>query len=214
MGLVLMYCLGDKYDVRSLKKEAVRRFSEDMKTLGNLKSQTRTLLSVVPTVYLTTPDSDRGLRNLLVQHVFERYNTASKHFVEELDTAFEVRQFARDIIVLLKKRPRFNYADVASNVYRTCCRYVPPLPVATTSYFPTAAALRARLLNPSSITVACAALIFLHILDWHMDMIIAHFEQRQRSHRCWVRPPALIGDFIWRVWGLCSRMIGSSEKSG
>ena len=83
----LMYSLGDKYDLPGLNKEAARRFKEDVEISGDDKCEILTLLSVVPTVYATTPDSDRGLRNQVVRQIFQGYDTASKHFVEELDTA-------------------------------------------------------------------------------------------------------------------------------
>ena len=68
-----MYSLGDKYDVPGLKKEAARRFDKDVEIPGDTKcKETLTLLSVVPHIYATTPDSDRGLRDLVVRHVFQR----------------------------------------------------------------------------------------------------------------------------------------------
>lgn len=85
-----MYSLGDKYDLPALKKEAARRFEEDVETPGETKRETTlTLLSVVPLIYSTTPDTDAGLRDPVVRQIYRRYNTASKHFVDELDTALE-----------------------------------------------------------------------------------------------------------------------------
>lgn len=145
---VQMYSLGDKYDVPSLKKEAARRFGEDVRIPGDRKRETRTLLSVVRQIYTTTPASDRRLRALVVQHIFQRYDTASKHLVEELDTALEVRHFAREIIALHRERPtmRETAIAIASEVDRIWHRYVRPLLAATISALPTAASLRARLL--------------------------------------------------------------------
>ncbi|CAD6567254.1 MAG: hypothetical protein ASARMPREDX12_000158 [Alectoria sarmentosa] len=60
-------------DVPGLKKEAARRFDKDVEIPGDSKcEESLTLLSVVPHVYATTPDSDRGLRDLVVRHVFQR----------------------------------------------------------------------------------------------------------------------------------------------
>ena len=100
-----MYGLGDKYHLPALKKEALRRFDEDVQKPMDGDEQTLRLLLVVPTIYSTTPESDRPLRNLVAREVFQRYHIASEVFVEELDTALEVRQFARDLIILHSKRP-------------------------------------------------------------------------------------------------------------
>ncbi|KAL9135501.1 MAG: hypothetical protein Q9175_003303 [Cornicularia normoerica] len=141
-----MYSLGDKYDLPGLKKEAARRFNEDVKISGDSKCETLTLLSVVPTVYEITLDSDRGLRDIVVRQIFQRYATASKHFVEELDTALEVRQFARDIIVLHRKKPPTKHAALIREMYWIWHYCVPRLQVVTVISPPTTAAFRARLL--------------------------------------------------------------------
>ena len=141
-----MYSLGDKYDLPGLKKEAARRFNEDVKISGDSKCETLTLLSVVPTVYEITLDSDRGLRDIVVRQIFQRYATASKHFVEELDTALEVRQFARDIIVLHRKKPPTKHAALIREMYWIWHYCVPRLQTVTVISPPTAAAFRARLL--------------------------------------------------------------------
>lgn len=141
-----MYGLGDKYDLPSLEKEAARRFGEDVKIPGHSKRETLTLLSVVQTVYKTTPDSDRGLRNLIVGQIFQRYGKASKHFVEELDNALEVRQFARDIIVLHRESPPIEVDTIAQKAYRIWHRHVQPLLAATIPFFRNVAHLHARIL--------------------------------------------------------------------
>ena len=171
-----MYSLGDKYDLPGLKREAARRFTEDVKIPADCKSETLTLLSIVPIVYTTTPDSDRGLRNLLVRQIFERYNTASKHFVEELDKALEVRHFARDIIVLHSKRPAIDYATLAKQLHLIWNRYVRTPLAATISSFPNSAALRASL--QATIThsgwVICfllATLLFCYVLFGHVEVM-------------------------------------------
>ncbi len=165
-----MYSLGDKYDIPSLKKEAARRFREDVGIPGNRKCETLTLLSVVDKIYTTTPDSDRGLRNFLVQQIFQRYNTASKHFVEELDTALEVRQFARDLVALHRKGPTMSMrcAALAKEVYRIWLRYVLPLLATSISAFPTAASIRARLPGLR------ATAIFVWLLKVLLAALMAH----------------------------------------
>ena len=172
---VQMYMLGDKYDVPSLKKEAARRFGEDVKIPGDRKCETLTLLSVVPQIYTTTPASDRGLRNLVVQQIFQRYNTASKHLVEELDTALEVRHFAREIIVLHRKRPTMKDTAIATarEVYRIWHRYIRPLLAATISALPTAASLRPRL-RAVGITIGrilCFCLVSLVLFVIFMELL-------------------------------------------
>ena len=75
---VRMYGLGDKYHLPALKKEALRRFDQDVRIPTNSKSETLTLLSVIPTIYSTTPEIDRQLRNLVVRQVFQRYHNTPR----------------------------------------------------------------------------------------------------------------------------------------
>ena len=119
-----MYGLGDKYHLPALKKEALRRFDQDVRIPTDSKSETLRLLLVVPTIYSTTPETDRQLRNLVVRQVFQRHHIASKYFVEELDTALEVRQFARDLIVLHSKRPTVDNSALtqAYVIWHRCVR--------------------------------------------------------------------------------------------
>lgn len=191
-----MYSLGDKYDVPSLKKEAARRFVEDVEIPRHSKCEIPTLLSVVSVVYVTTPESDRTLRDVVVRQIFQRYDTASKHFVEELDTALEVRQFARDIIVLHSKRPSMEYAVISKEVYRIWHCHVRPFLVATMSAFPSATALRARVLATgvtlgALICLYLVALMFVSILKGYLVIILRGqfetFEQRRDSFNCWAR---------------------------
>ena len=134
-----MYSLGDKYDLPGLKKEAVRRFIDDIAIPGDKKRETLTLLSVIPTIYTTTPDSDRGLRDLVALHIFQRYRTASKHFNKELDTALELPQFAGDIIVLDRDRPVIDITAFTKKVHRYCHRCLQSLRRAAISFYHTAA---------------------------------------------------------------------------
>ena len=141
-----MYSLGDKYDLPGLKKEAARRFINDTAILGNKKRKTLTLLSVIPTIYTTTPDSDRGLRDLVAQHIFQRYKIASKHFIEELDTALEAPQFARDIIILARNRPAIDITALTKKVHRHLHGCLRTLRTAATSSSSAAAAFGTRVL--------------------------------------------------------------------
>lgn len=61
----MMYAMGDEYDIKDLKEEALWKFN---KAIAN-KGQSDVLASVagvIPTVYATTPDSDRGIRDAVV----------------------------------------------------------------------------------------------------------------------------------------------------
>lgn len=186
-----MYSLGDKYDLPGLKKEAARRFNEDIRIPGDSKSEILTLLSVVPIVYTTTPDTDRGLRNHVVRQVFQRYGIASKHFVEELDTALEVRQFARDIIVLHSKRSaKEKYAALAREVYRIWHRYVRPLLAATIASFPSAATLQARLLM--LVTLICSLTVVIVLGFILLGYALTLLEQRYGPHSVWARSLARV----------------------
>ena len=136
-----MYSLGDKYDLPGLKKDAVRRFIGDIAIPGDKKCETLTLLSVIPIIYTTTPDSDRSLRDLVARHIFQRYRTASKHFNKELDTALELPQFAGDIVVLDRNRPAIDITAVTKKVHRYWQRCLQTLRRAATSLYNTAAFL-------------------------------------------------------------------------
>ena len=140
-----MYSLGDKYDLPGLKKEAVRRFINDIAIPGDKKRETLTLLSVIPTVYTATPESDRGLRDLVARHIFQRYKIASKHFIKELDTALKVPQFAREIVILDRNRPAIDITALTKKLYRYWHRCLQTLRTAATS-LSTAAAFRTRVL--------------------------------------------------------------------
>ena len=170
-----MYSLGDKYDLPGLKKEAARRFINDIAIPGDKKRETLTLLSVIPTIYTTTPDSDRGLRDLVARHIFQRYRTASKHFIKELETALEVPQFARDIIILDRSRPFIDITALTKKLRRYGHRCLQPLRPAATSFSNTAAAFRTRVLATritlngianfvAIVLVACTTLIVVFML--------------------------------------------------
>ena len=113
-----MYSLGDKYDLAGLKKEAGQRFIDDITIPGDKKRETLTLLSVIPTIYTTTLDSDRGLRDLVAWHTFQRYRIASKYFIKELDSALKVPQFAQDIVMLDRNRPAMDSTALGKKFHR------------------------------------------------------------------------------------------------
>lgn len=166
-----MYSLGDKYDLPGLKKEVARRFEKDVEIPGDGKRETMTLLSVVPAVYSTTPDNDRCLRDLIVRQIFQRDDIASKHFVEELDTALEFRHFARDMLALQSKKPLVDYAALAKDIHRIWHRCVEmPLGTATSSLH-IAARSSARIVA-TGITHPTALNIFWNVVAWFAKLII------------------------------------------
>ena len=60
-----MYALGEKLDMEGLKEEAAWRFQENLKAL-RLRSELPGMLEVVRAIYTITPESDRGLRDHVV----------------------------------------------------------------------------------------------------------------------------------------------------
>ena len=62
---VQMYALGEKYGIERLKREAAWRFQENLKAL-RLPSKPLGVLEVIPAIYTTTSESDRGLRDHVV----------------------------------------------------------------------------------------------------------------------------------------------------
>ena len=63
-----MYALGDEYDIDDLKNEALWKFEKAIEAKKGLSDELTDLIEVIPTVYETTPDSDRGLRDAVVAY--------------------------------------------------------------------------------------------------------------------------------------------------
>ena len=61
-----MYALGDEYDLKDLKEEALWKFKMTIVAIKGHNDELKQLIEVIPTVYATTPESDRGLRNVIV----------------------------------------------------------------------------------------------------------------------------------------------------
>lgn len=61
-----MYALGDEFDMKDLKEEALWKFEKAMKAKKGHGDELAYVVEVIPIVYATTPDSDRGLRDALV----------------------------------------------------------------------------------------------------------------------------------------------------
>lgn len=61
-----MYALGDEYDIKDLKEEALWKFEKAIDAKTGHSDELPYVVEVIPTVYATTPDSDRGLRDAIV----------------------------------------------------------------------------------------------------------------------------------------------------
>ena len=61
-----MYALGDQYDISDLREEALWKFKRSMGTIEGHSARLTSEVEVIPTIYSTTPSSDRGLRDAVV----------------------------------------------------------------------------------------------------------------------------------------------------
>ena len=61
-----MYALSDEYDIQDLREEALWKFEQAIKAKKGHSDEFPYLVEVIATVYATTPDSDRGLRDVIV----------------------------------------------------------------------------------------------------------------------------------------------------
>lgn len=78
---VHMYSLADKYDFIDLKEEAMHNFDDHLNgKLPEIKAaEIQAVLNVIPAIYGTTPESDRGLRDPILSY-------AMNHWQAILDT--------------------------------------------------------------------------------------------------------------------------------
>ncbi|CAD6573004.1 MAG: hypothetical protein ASARMPRED_005824 [Alectoria sarmentosa] len=63
---VMMYAMSDEYDIEDLKEEALWKFNKAVEAKQEQSDEPTSVLEVVPAIYTTTPDSDRGLRDAVV----------------------------------------------------------------------------------------------------------------------------------------------------
>ncbi len=63
---VQMYALGDEYDIKDLKNQALEKFQATMKDKRGKSDECTAVLEVISTIYSTTLQSDRGLRDIVV----------------------------------------------------------------------------------------------------------------------------------------------------
>ena len=70
-----MYAMGDIFDLPRLSKYAQYKFIESL----NRISDEKTFLSLIPRIYESTPESDRGLRDVAVWKARRRYYDYTKN---------------------------------------------------------------------------------------------------------------------------------------
>ena len=63
-----MYGLADEYDIKDLKEEALWKFKLSLQVVEEFENEQEKLLATIPLIYSTTPDSDRGLRDVVVDY--------------------------------------------------------------------------------------------------------------------------------------------------
>jgi hypothetical protein len=76
-----MYSLGEKYGIESLKVTAKSKFSLTVEAMeeGNGSTKTDHLYEVIPYIYASTPESDRGLRDIVVRYAQQNSADFSAH---------------------------------------------------------------------------------------------------------------------------------------
>lgn len=95
--VVMMYAIGDKYDIRGLKQESERRFAVCLREMEWSVIQIDYFLQAVSLVYTMTSDCDRGLRDQAA--VFGRENWGRFCLVPDFkDNLSRYYDFVSDII--------------------------------------------------------------------------------------------------------------------
>lgn len=91
----MVYAIADKYDIPGLRQVALEYFRARAKECNQWPPDK--FRDIVKTVYETTPESDRGLRDALVQMCYkERVYLAQIELYK--DTAMEVNAFCWDLL--------------------------------------------------------------------------------------------------------------------
>ena len=104
--IVKMYALGDKYDLEGLKREAAEKFATRAPRLYNeCLGPIEEFIAVIPLIYTTTPDTDRGLRDQAVKYGRVKWETlwAQPGFKDKLA---EIGDFINDIVTKLGEQDR------------------------------------------------------------------------------------------------------------
>lgn len=90
---VLMYAIADKYDMPGLKRLALLKFT----ALVNASWRTAAFPTAIKAIYETTPDSDRGLRDVVIKKSAEHSQTLFKAANGFKDMLQEAPGFASDL---------------------------------------------------------------------------------------------------------------------
>lgn len=120
-----MYALGDEYDIKDLKEEAIWKFRQAMQAKVGRSNELTTILQVVPAIYGTTPDSDRGLRDFVV--VFgAQHLKRLKDLPEFEDVVIQAPKFMVEVLpsYLLKDDRTIDLRTCVGCLRNTHCRVV------------------------------------------------------------------------------------------
>ena len=113
-----MYAMGDQYDIRDLKDEALWKFEKAIEAKKEHSDELPYLVAVIPTVYATTPDSDRGLRDVVV--AFGARNLEHlKDLADFESAATQVPIFLIEVLPRFFKRLTDGYGGSCGNCYQS-----------------------------------------------------------------------------------------------
>jgi len=90
---VQMYAIADKYDIPGLKRLAILKF----RGLTNASWKTPAFPEAIKAIYETTPDSDRGLRDVVLKKSVEHSKTLFKAETGFKEMLQEAPSFASDL---------------------------------------------------------------------------------------------------------------------
>ena len=92
----LVYAIADKYEVRGLKTRVLQEVSAYLR--GDDDDIVKDYIESIPTVWTSTPSSDRSLRNIYIEHLLchRNYYFADEGIIAHLK---DVQEFARDTLL-------------------------------------------------------------------------------------------------------------------
>lgn len=103
MTNVKMYALGEKYEIQSLKKAAIRLFDMFLNSRSEeWKPEIEDIEKIISEVFGSTPESNRGLRDPLIAFVAQSWPSLSSTSEFKLKT-IEVPELAIGVIDKLAK---------------------------------------------------------------------------------------------------------------
>ena len=106
-----MYALGDEYGIKDLKKEALGKFQAIMKGKKGKSDECTAVLEVIPTIYSSTPESDRSLRDIVVAFGAEHVETMGDLLEMEKVTA-QVPRYTIEVAKTSKARKSKAYTKL------------------------------------------------------------------------------------------------------